>query len=134
VDEALEMLDLAGVADDPATSLPLGRQKLVGVARALAARPSVVLMDEPAAGLDSLESRDFGRRLRRLVDGGLSIVLVDHDTQLVLDVCDRVHVLDFGAVIARGTAAEIRDDPRVIEAYLGVGAGRHGHGHGGDER
>jgi branched-chain amino acid transport system ATP-binding protein len=96
-----------------------GQRKLVGVARALAQRPRLVLMDEPAAGLDTEESLAFGRRLRTLPGHGLSVLLVDHDMGLVLGVCDRVVVIDFGKVIASGTPDEIRADSRVVEAYLG---------------
>jgi branched-chain amino acid transport system ATP-binding protein len=142
VGDVLEALELSDVADALPVDLPLGRQKLVGVARALAARPVALLLDEPAAGLDSAESLDFGRRLRALVDatgdgGGdaLAVLLIDHDTELVLGVCDRVAVLDFGSVIATGTPAEVRADSRVVEAYLGVGShrgvGRGGHDPGG---
>ncbi len=124
VDEALTAMGLLDVADELASELPHGTQKLVGVARALAARPRVMLLDEPAAGLDSSESEEFGARLRGMVDGGASALLIDHDTQLVMNVCDRIYVLDFGSLIAEGTSDEIRSDPRVIEAYLGVGAHR----------
>lgn len=125
VDAALEAMELLDVAEERPSELPHGTQKLVGVARALAAEPSVLLLDEPAAGLDSAESEHFGRHLRGIVDAGTSALLIDHDTQLVLSVCDRVYVLDFGTVIAEGTSEEIRSDARVIEAYLGVGAQRH---------
>jgi ABC-type branched-subunit amino acid transport system ATPase component len=108
------------VADEVVADLPHGTQKLVGVARALATDPSVLLLDEPAAGLDAEEGRAFGVRLRGLAADGLSIVLVDHDVELVMSTCDRVVVLDFGSVIASGTPERIRADRRVQEAYLGA--------------
>ena len=86
------------------SELPLGRQKLVGVARALASDPKMLLLDEPAAGLDTSESVGLGATIRGIVDdGGPSVLLIDHDTALVFEVCDRVYVLDFGSVIASGS-------------------------------
>jgi branched-chain amino acid transport system ATP-binding protein len=96
-----------------------GERKLVGVARALAAAPRVVCLDEPAAGLDTGESDQLGRTLRQVVDGGTGMLLVDHDMSLVLSVCDWIVVLEFGKVIATGTPEEVRRDRRVVEAYLG---------------
>ena len=116
---AAEICDLEGVLDRFPSELSHGQRKLAGVARALAKRPRVVLMDEPAAGLDTDESVAFGRRLRSLPGHGVSVLLVDHDMELVLGVCDRILVLDFGKVIGSGTPEQIRNDPRVIEAYLG---------------
>ena len=120
---ALQVLDLEHIADKVSSDLSQGQRKLVGVARALAARPSVVLVDEPAAGLHTAESLDFGQRLRRVVAAGITVVLVDHDMRLVLSVCDRLAVLDFGRLIAEGPPETVRADPAVVSAYLGREAG-----------
>ena len=122
VDESLALLDLADQSERFPTELSQGERKLVGVARALAARPRLVCMDEPAAGLNSDESRAFGRRLRGIVDGGTSILLVDHDMGLVFEVCDYLYVIDFGKLLTEGTSAQVRADPAVIQAYLGGSA------------
>jgi branched-chain amino acid transport system ATP-binding protein len=119
IDWALELCGLEDVADRRPAELPHGRRKLVGVARALAQRPRLVLLDEPAAGLDSDESTVLGEHLRTLPERGVAVLLVDHDMGLVLSVCDEVYVLDFGQLIAHGTPEEIRADPAVIAAYLG---------------
>jgi branched-chain amino acid transport system ATP-binding protein len=124
VDEALELLDLTSIADRLPTELSHGQRKLVGVARALASRPRLVCMDEPAAGLDTSESEALGRRLRDMVDEGVTILLIDHDMGLVLSICDYVYVLEFGRLIAQGTPAEIRGDELVLAAYLGERARR----------
>lgn len=98
-----------------------GQRQLVSVARALAGRPRVVLLDEPAAGLDSTESLWLGHRLRAIRDAGVTVVMIDHDMELVLAVCDRIVVLDLGKVIAIGTPPdEIRSNPAVTSAYLGA--------------
>src|SRR3954453_1189343 len=120
VDWALDLCGLTDVADRLPTELSHGRRKLVGVARALAQRPRLVLMDEPAAGLDTDESEELGRHLRALPGVGVTVLLVDHDMSLVLSICDEVVVLDFGRVIARGTPEEIRNDEAVVAAYLGT--------------
>lgn len=119
IEHALDLVGLRAAADLRPDQLSLGRQKLVGVARALVGGSKVVLLDEPAAGLDTHESKEFGTELRRIADTGIGVLLIDHDMSLVLDVCDRVYVLDFGRVIAHGTPSEIRDDAAVIAAYLG---------------
>jgi len=127
VDWALELCGLEDVAERRPTELSHGRRKLVGVARALAQRPRLVLMDEPAAGLDTDESAELGRHLRALPEAGVTVLLVDHDMGLVLSVCDEVVVLDFGRVIARGTPEQIRADEAVITAYLGGHKGEAAH-------
>jgi len=120
VDRALDLVGLADVADAYPNDLSLGQRKRLGVARALAGAPSVVLLDEPAAGLDTTERQMLGAQLRELARGGLGILLIEHDVDLVLSTCDWVVVLDFGEVIARGAPDAIRSDERVAAAYLGT--------------
>jgi branched-chain amino acid transport system ATP-binding protein len=122
VERALEVLDLQSAGDALPADLPQGQRKLIGVARAMAATPRVLCLDEPAAGLDTTESEELGRRLRRVVDSGTSILLVDHDMGLVLGICDHVYVLEFGKMIAQGPPETVRRDPQVVTAYLGSAA------------
>ncbi len=123
VEWAMDVLNLGEFADRLPSDLSHGQRKLVGVARALAAKPKLVLLDEPAAGLDTAESQLLGSHLRDFLDQDISVFLIDHDMGLVLNVCDYIYVLDFGRIIAHGTPAEIRNDPDVIAAYLGESAG-----------
>lgn len=118
--ELLELLGLGPDADRLAVDLPFGRQRLVEVARALALEPDLLLLDEPMAGLSGAERRDLARLLRRLRAGGMAIVLVEHDVEAVLALADRVAVLEDGVRIALGTPDEVRHDPAVVAAYLGV--------------
>ena len=132
VDPVLGLLGLEATADRLPSELSQGQRKLAGIARALVAKPRVVCLDEPAAGLDTRESEELGRRLRRLADDGQAMLLVDHDMGLVLGICDHVVVLEFGKVIAEGSAEAIRSDPRVIAAYLGGAASRLAESEGAD--
>jgi branched-chain amino acid transport system ATP-binding protein len=119
---ALGLLERVGVGEEaaaPVSSLPTGSARLVELARALSTDPKVLLLDEPFSGLDEHESATLGRLLTSLAEEGRAVVLVEHDTDLVLRICSTVHVLDFGLVIASGPPDRIRQDPAVQEAYLG---------------
>src|SRR4051794_39904601 len=123
VDAALRTFGLEARGDAMPNELSQADRKLVGVARALAAAPHLVCLDEPAAGLDTIESETLGRHLREIADRGTAMLLVDHDMGLVLSISDYVVVLEFGQVIAHGTPDAVRRDPNVVKAYLGS-AGR----------
>ncbi len=119
VREALRQVGLEGMADLAPNRLSQGRRALVALARALVARPVVLLLDEPAAGLDTHESEELGERLRAIRDRGTALLLVEHDMGLVLGHCDYVYVLDQGKLLASGTPQEIRRNDAVLTAYLG---------------
>ena len=121
IDEILALLGLDRVADRPALAIPLGTGRLLEVARALAAEPTVMLLDEPSSGLDVHETEQLGDALRRVrEDRGTAFVLVEHNVEFVLDLSDRIIVLDFGQVLTEGTPDEIRRSPEVQAAYFGA--------------
>ena len=125
--DLLEQLGLEAFAEEKASSLPYGAQRRLEIARALATRPKFLLLDEPAAGMNPQESEELMNFIRRLRDEfDLTILLIEHDMKVVMNVCDYIHVLDQGVHIAQGTPDEIKANPRVIEAYLGAGASSEG--------
>jgi branched-chain amino acid transport system ATP-binding protein len=119
-DRVLDLLSLGDYADREMQEIPTGQARVVEVGRALMTRPRVLLLDEPASGQTDQETEEFGRLLRRLIDEGITIFLVEHDMALVMAVCDELHVLDLGQVIAAGTPTEIQTNQLVLDAYLGA--------------
>ncbi|MGH3344866.1 MAG: ATP-binding cassette domain-containing protein [Carbonactinosporaceae bacterium] len=124
--EARRVVELVGLSEDadrPAADLPFGRQRLVEIARALASEPDLLLLDEPMAGLSGAERRELAALLRQVRASGIGIILVEHDVEAVLALADRVAVLDDGRLIALGAPGQVRAEPAVVAAYLGVEKG-----------
>jgi len=119
-DELLEWLGIVDLGPQRADRLPTGQARVVELARALATSPKVLLLDEPASGQDERETAAFRQVLREVAAGGVAVVLVEHDIQLVMDVCERIHVLDLGRVLASGSPSEVQGDRAVLAAYLGA--------------
>ena len=118
----LDWVGLAGRAQEKAGALAYGEQRLVGVALALATEPAMLLLDEPVSGMNASETRVFVRLIRQIRERGVTILLVEHDMPMVMEVSDRIVVLNYGRLIAEGPPDRIRSDPAVIEAYLGQGS------------
>ena len=123
-EQAIEWLEFCGItdlSDQKASNLPFGKGRLLEIARAMAVRPSIMLMDEPAAGLNSRETVQLAVLIRKIRATGVTVVLVEHDMELVMDICDRIIVLNLGRKLAEGTPREIQENTAVISAYLGEG-------------
>lgn len=121
-EKAYQWLEFAGIesyANDLAGSLPYGKQRLLEIVRALASNPQLVLLDEPAAGMNSAEKAEFDKLLKKIVDQGFTVLMIEHDMRLVMGVCDYVYVLEYGKLLAEGTPEEVQCNPEVIRAYLG---------------
>ena len=117
----LEFAGIAELADTKAANLPFGKGRLLEIARAMAVEPQIILLDEPAAGLNSRETSDLAMLVKRIKDSGITVALVEHDMDLVMGICSRIVVLNLGHKLAEGTARQIQEDEKVITAYLGEG-------------
>ena len=117
----LEFTGIADLAETRASNLPFGKGRMLEIARALALGPKVILMDEPAAGLNNRETQELARMIRRIREMGITVVLVEHDMELVMDICDTIVVLNLGRLLAKGTPREIQENQQVVAAYLGEG-------------
>ena len=118
--ELLKIFNMEELAEQQASNLPYGQQRKLEILRALAARPKLLLLDEPAAGMNPTETRELMETIRQIREMfGVSILLIEHDMSLVMGVCERIYVLDYGTLIADGTPEEIRSNEKVIKAYLG---------------
>lgn len=124
LEKAMTCLDFVGLAEDAslvAGNLPFGKGRMLEIARAMALEPRIILLDEPAAGLNSRETAELGALIRKIRGSGVTVVLVEHDMELVMDICDTILVLNLGQRLAEGTPREIQENPAVIAAYLGEG-------------
>lgn len=119
--EALVFCGISELAPQTASSLPFGKGRILEIARAIALQPKMILMDEPAAGLNNRETRELSELIRRIRDLGVTVVLVEHDMELVMEICDRIAVLNLGTLLAEGSPREIQENQAVIAAYLGEG-------------